>query len=384
MLGDLGDERVVEAHDRSAPGELGHDLDGGRLAQVADIGLVRHAEHEHPCVLHGEVVVVERVDDAGRDVLRHRRVDVLRRLDEPERASRVAAALPRQVRRVERDAVPADAWTGVERHVAERLAGRRPDDLPHVDVLRRAEGGELVDQRDVHHAEGVLEQLGHLGGPRARHGDHVVDQLGVEQRSELGRVGVHATDDPRRVAQAVLRVARVDPLGGVGEQEVVTCPVAVLLQQRSQQGLGGARVGRGLEDHQAVGAKVRSDVAPGGLDEGQVGPVLGDRRGDADQHDVRTGRDRRIGAEADPPGVHRLGEELVVDARDDVAPCCERGDSLRVQVHAGDGHARDRRAGGHGQADVPLADDSDRGRASGDTCAEQRRTQRNPQTVGKA
>ena len=52
---------------------------------------------------------------------------------------------------------------GLEGHEAERLRRGRVDDLPDVDVHPVAELRELVDERDVHRAEDVLEQLRQLG-----------------------------------------------------------------------------------------------------------------------------------------------------------------------------------------------------------------------------
>ena len=87
----------------------------------------------------------------------------------------VTTRLPREVGRVERDAVTADPGARVERHEPERLGGGRLDDLPGVDALLGAERGELVDERDVDHAEGVLEQLRHLGRTAPRDRVDVVD-----------------------------------------------------------------------------------------------------------------------------------------------------------------------------------------------------------------
>ena len=77
------------------------------------------------------------------------------------------AGAPRQVVRVDRDAVAADARSGRELHEPERLGGGRADDLPDVEVHPLAQEGELVDEGDVDVAEDVLEELGHLGGVRA-------------------------------------------------------------------------------------------------------------------------------------------------------------------------------------------------------------------------
>ena len=74
------------------------------------------------------------------------------------------AGLPREVVGVDRDAVAAEAGAGLERREAEGLRGGRVDDFPDVDVHPVAQLRQLVDERDVHGAVDVFEQvLGQLG-----------------------------------------------------------------------------------------------------------------------------------------------------------------------------------------------------------------------------
>ena len=73
-----------------------------------------------------------------------------------------------------------DARTGGEPHVAERLGGGGVDRLPHVDAEITGEHRQLVDQRDVHVPEGVLEQLGQLRFLGAAHGHRLLDDAVVE------------------------------------------------------------------------------------------------------------------------------------------------------------------------------------------------------------
>ena len=81
-----------------------------------------------------------------------------------KRASKpLCLRLPRQVERIDRDAVAAEARARVERHEAERLGRRGVDHFPDVDAEPVAHQRDLVHQADVHRAERVLEQLHHLG-----------------------------------------------------------------------------------------------------------------------------------------------------------------------------------------------------------------------------
>ncbi len=169
----------------------------------------------------------------------------------------------------------ADPRPGVERHEAERLGAGRFDDLPQVDVEFAAEHRHLVDQRDVDVPEGVLEQLGHLGLAGALDLDDGVADLGVEVDRGFGGRTVHAADDLGGVADAVGRVARVDPLGGVGQQVVAAGDQPRSgVQQRPDDLLGRARIGRGLQHHQITWAQACRHRAGGGLDRPEVGHPL--------------------------------------------------------------------------------------------------------------
>ncbi len=202
--------------------EFVEDANAGRLPHVPDVGLVRHAEHQDAAVAHRPPGVVQDLRHAGGDVGRHPLVHVLRGLEHPEALAGPPPHLPGQVRGVQRDAVPADPGAGVERHEAERLRRRGVDHLPHVDPQLVGELGELVDQRDVHVAERVLQQLRGLRDAGGRDGQHLVDEGPVERRGRrrgLRRVAAH---QPWGGAHPVLAVPGIDALGRVGQQEVVS------------------------------------------------------------------------------------------------------------------------------------------------------------------
>ena len=139
------------------------DVRGRRVAGVADVRLEGDAEDADLGALERPAAVVERLGDEVDDVARHREVDVAGELDEAVDEVELAGA-PRQVVRVDRDAVAADARARRELHEPERLGRRRVDDLPDVEAHPLAQQRELVDERDVDVAEDVLEELRQLGG----------------------------------------------------------------------------------------------------------------------------------------------------------------------------------------------------------------------------
>src|SRR5690606_189209 len=154
----LGAQGVEEADGRAAAFEPLDDLEGGRLAQVGDIRLVRDADDEHARADQAAARIREHLcgplDDARRPG-----GDLVHRLGDHGRRDATFAQLPQQVVRVARDAVPADAGAGGEGHEAVRLRGGRVDHLGDRDVELAADVGDLVGEGDVDGAKGVLEQL---------------------------------------------------------------------------------------------------------------------------------------------------------------------------------------------------------------------------------
>jgi hypothetical protein len=99
------------------------------------------------------------------------------------------------------------------------VAGR-VDHGPHVDSERLRVHRELVDERDVHVPERVLQELGELGLLESRRRDRLVDERGEELGDDLQRVVVDPRHDLRRVPEVPCGVARIDPLGAVPDGEV--------------------------------------------------------------------------------------------------------------------------------------------------------------------
>ena len=72
----------------------------------------------------------------------------------------------------------------------------------------------------------------------------------VERAGELGRFAADAADHLRHVVRVERRVAGIDPLRREGEEEIFAGLEAAGLEHRLHELLGGARIGRRLEDDQ--------------------------------------------------------------------------------------------------------------------------------------
>jgi hypothetical protein len=93
-------------------------------------------------------------------------VDLAGELDEPCLLAMLASQ-PGEIERVDWDAVPTEAWAGIEGLEPEWLGLGRLDHLPDVDAQLVVENLELVHEGDVDGAIRVLEDLAGLGNLHA-------------------------------------------------------------------------------------------------------------------------------------------------------------------------------------------------------------------------
>src|ERR1035441_7137706 len=108
----------------------------------------------------------------------------------------VSARLPRQIKRVDQDAMAANSGSGIERHIAKWFRCRRIDNFPHiysthsVTKLRK-----LVDERDIDRPENIFEQLFHFGHFGTANCDDVCDDLLVSQNSKPSAIWCNARSE---------------------------------------------------------------------------------------------------------------------------------------------------------------------------------------------
>ena len=98
------------AYDTIAPlrVEQPHDVERRRLAHVVDVALVGDARDQDLRSVDRLALRIERLADLVDDVVRHAGVDVAGELDEA-RIEPGLLRLPRQIERIDRDAVAAEA-----------------------------------------------------------------------------------------------------------------------------------------------------------------------------------------------------------------------------------------------------------------------------------
>lgn len=267
------------------------------------------------------------------DVFRHGRVDFAGELDEP-RVLPVLPRLPRQIKRIDGNTVPAQARTGVKRHEPEGLRLGCVDDLPDINAHGGVDDFELVHQRDVHPAKRVLEQLGRLGHATGRHRHEGLDCDRIQFHRPLqagGRIAPHHLGNRGHHAAGI---ARVLTLRGEREMKVdARLQRGMLLDNVFQILISRARIGRGLQHDQRTFPQVGRDRLAGLDDVGDVGfTVLVQRRGDADDDGVDLLHAREVGGRHKRAVVHRRLNRLGGDVLNIAAPLVERIDLGPVDI----------------------------------------------------
>ena len=264
--------------------------------------------------------------------------------------------------RIDGDAVAADAGAGLQ-DLHPRMVVGELDQLPDVDAEPVADERQLVGERDVHVAEGVLRQLGHLGGARVRLQALALHEQAVEGHRELRAARAHAADHAVVLDELAQHVAGQHALGAIGDADVGLL-ARLLGEGEVRPRLGepsGHAVrradGRGrLQDDQVALGEHRGDAARRRLDVGEVRLVVVlERRRHRDHEDVGgLGHEGRAeGARAHGP-AHE-GVELGLDDVD--AAAVDHLDDARVDVDADHLHAAAGDDGRGRQADVAQPDD---------------------------
>src|ERR1700729_2399789 len=104
--------RIAVGYFSTEVAELFHQVHRRRLADVIDILFIGNAKNEDVASLDRFALSVEGARDLGYDIIRHRRIDLARELDEAG-VHAVFARFPGKVKRVDRNAVATDPGTGI-------------------------------------------------------------------------------------------------------------------------------------------------------------------------------------------------------------------------------------------------------------------------------
>ena len=254
----------------------------------------------------------------------------------------VFAGFPRQVERIDGDAMSAEAGTGIEWHEAEGLRLGGVDDFPDVDAHRGINDLQLIDQGDVHAAEDIFEQLRRLGGTAGGNGNHGLDGPPVEGLRAFEAGGRQAADDLRNLSDLAVGIAGIFALRRKGEMEINTrLEAGTFLQHLQQVLVGRARIGGRFQHHEDAAMQIRRDGLAGDGDVGNIRlAVLVERRGHADDDGLDLLDAAEVGGGGEGSALHLLFDGGSLDMLD-VAPAGVAVLDLgRIDVQAEDVHAR--------------------------------------------
>src|SRR3984885_8280932 len=212
---ELREVRVVVIDHGAAFGKQFEELERGRFTEVVDVFLVSYAEEQDFRAFNAFLTLVKRCTDGVDYVIGHFGVDFAGQLDEAGREI-VFPGFPRQIVRIDRNAVAPETGPGIERHEAEGFCGGAVDDLPDVEAHAQAELLELVNHGDVHAAENVLHELDHFGCARGGDRNDFRHDLRVEAGCGAAARWVNAADDFWNLREAELFVAGIFAFGREG------------------------------------------------------------------------------------------------------------------------------------------------------------------------
>ena len=332
------------------------------FAVIVDIGLVGRAEHQHLRAVQGFLVAVQNRHGALNDILRHAGVDFAGSFNQAGVVIKLTR-LPREVERVERDAVAAEARARIKRLETVRLRLGGLDDLPDVDAHAVADDGHFVCKADVDVAVGVFEQLLHFRHGGGRNFINAAGQnAAVKRRRDFRRVFADAADDLRRVLRLVLLVARIDALRREPEVEILAALQAARFEDRLEQFFRRARVSRGFQNDDHAGVDIFCNGLGGALHIADIRLlVFVERSRHADGDGVDFLDKRKVGSSGKLSGFHHVFQRVADDVADVVVPGVDGVNFFRLHVEADGFVAGLREFHRERQADVAEAHNADNG-----------------------
>ena len=349
---------VVDEGDDAKTLELANDVGDARVAQVGDVLLEGEAQHGDTCTADGDVFVDEHLHEFLGNERTHAVVDAPPREDD---LRVIAEALGHrcQVVGIDADAVAADQ-PGLELQEVPLGAGS-VEDILGADALLVEDDCQLVHQRNVQIALGVLNDFGRLGHHDGRRAvDASVDDGPIGKGDALKHISVFAADNLGDALKRMLLVARVDALGAVAKKEV-DAPLfaAGALDDGAAHLLGDAGVHRGLKHDDDARFAVGDGAADGlaGFDQrAQVRALVPvDGRGHSDN------KERPVRQTADVVGDGETGllQADLAFLAVFVEEATEFLNAARVDVEANGAFDATGESEGHRKTDIAKAYDSD-------------------------
>ena len=336
------------------------NLERRGFAKIVDILFVSHAQQQNPCSPNRLADTIQQLAYPLDHVVRHGVVDLSGKLNETG-GEVVLLRLPRQIERVERNAMATESRPGIEGHVAKRLSFGRLDDLPDVDPHPFTEQGQLVDHRDIDDTEDVLQQLGHLSDTRRGNTENTaIEHRFVQPRGSLGAGWRDAANDFGCVLRFVLKVPGIDAFGRERKMDIGPDRESSHFDKGLNDLLSGTRIRRAFQHNQLSGVKMRRRLPHDMVDVGGVRLlVLVERGGNADQHDVDIGHSIEFGGRAKASVSNHVAQFVRYDVADVVLRAVNHLYTLRVSLDPDNREPGPRHLNRQWQTNISKSNDRD-------------------------
>ena len=198
--------------------EFAHDIDHLRIADVGDVFLEGHAENGHRRIC--AAALQQALHAFARHALAHAVVDAASGENDFGMIAGLFGA-KRQVIRIDADAVPADQ---PRLEIQEIPFGRRcREHVAGIDAELMKDGGQFVHEGDIEIALRVFDDLGGFGDlDRRRAVDAGLDHRTIDVGDDIERPRVLRRNHFDDGFEAVLLVARIDPLRRIADGEIAS------------------------------------------------------------------------------------------------------------------------------------------------------------------
>ena len=330
------DERIANHRHGSKPAQLGNDVDDPGVAQIGVVLFEGEAKDHDPGALHHGTAGREEADAFLGDPDPHTVIDAPRGADQLGMQAQ-GFGLVDEVERIDANAVAADQTWPKRGEIPFAAGGGQ--DVESVDTDSLADRRELVHERDIDIALGILDRLGRLSDlDRGCQVDTGSDDRAIDLRHHRCRWRIAAGNDLDDFGDGVLAIPRINPFGAVPKSKVATrtTPAAVL-DHRDADLFGGTRIDRALIDDHRPGGEMRADHRAGLHQGGEVWLMRGIHGGlHGDDEEPTTTQRRGLGGEGDHPVGKRRSDLCIAVFADRISPCAQRLDLLVVQIQADD------------------------------------------------
>src|SRR5438105_2560419 len=123
---------------------------------------------------------------------------------------------------IDRDAVTSKTRPWVKRHVTKGLRSRGRNNFPYINAKQVSDNGQFIDHTNIDSTEHILQKLGEFRRTRRTDRNNSINHHFVERCSYLQALWCDASDDLRRVTEAVELIAWISTLWRKSKKKILS------------------------------------------------------------------------------------------------------------------------------------------------------------------